>query len=378
MLFHLSFAFLTLSAGVPFSSDPCQVVCDQYSAANRGEGENLCDPVESSQCIESVCTHLFWSVTDDAQPGFVYSLTGNDLIGNERSSPVSCEQAIQIVSTPSIIVRQEETLNYFNTALEVFVRLPVIQRRMDEAHASQRGPLEQLLASHVALTTSTSNTGTFPPSTQPILEYLEQRSLFRQGDTLPLRALRYLVGAMSMEIGDDMSRRFYISLEENRTCSHCNHTASFNSAIEGIRFEAVVGDMRTVHLQDLINDPAYTMNHCGACNSDQSLRTRRRITNAPEIMVVEYQRYREPTGEYMITNVQAPLSLNVSPLTQVSSNYTLIATIHRESLGGDYFANFFDQHSGQWMQYRHGVIFPIEVSATTLSSTATMFFYHRT
>ncbi len=250
---------------------------------------------------------------------------------------------------------------------------------MDAAHASQRGPLEQLLSSHLPLTTPTNNTGTFLPSTQPILEYMERAGLFhaRQGDTLPLRALRHLIRAMAVEIGEDMSRRFYISLEENRTCSHCNHTSSFNSAIEGIHFVAVVGDMRTVHLQDLIMDPACTNNHCGACNSDQSLRNQRRITNAPEIMVVEYQRYREPTGEYMITNVQAPLSLDVWPLTQVSSNYTLIATIHRESLGGDYFANFLDHQSGQWMQYRHGVIFPIQVSASTLSSTATMVFYHR-
>ncbi len=84
--------------------DPCVRLCNEFSSDRLGAGETLCEQ-DQSRCVapESVgdvlafCTYLYWSETDDGQPGLMYSRFGDDLTVDECSRIVTCEDAAQIL-----------------------------------------------------------------------------------------------------------------------------------------------------------------------------------------------------------------------------------------------------------------------------------------
>ena len=85
-----------------YQPDACVELCREYEADRRGNGFNLCDTSVMSSCrvsaaMTSNCDFLYWSVTDDGQPGIVYSINGTDLTEEERQSPVQCYEARQII-----------------------------------------------------------------------------------------------------------------------------------------------------------------------------------------------------------------------------------------------------------------------------------------
>ena len=92
-----------------YIADECRELCDEFSANRRGNGFDLCDEGLGSMCIRtdsvetSYCDFLYWSVTEDGQPGIVYSLTQSDLSDDEREHPVSCTEAEQIGSAPHMV-----------------------------------------------------------------------------------------------------------------------------------------------------------------------------------------------------------------------------------------------------------------------------------
>ena len=381
----LSFVLVAGATQPLVSSDPCQLLCTEFSAEFQGQGENLCDSIESSQCVASACTHLYWSQTEEGGIGLVYSLTGSDLIGNEGSSPVSCEQAAQMTAPPSLFTPQETSMNFFATALEVFVRLPVIRPHLmpgiNETHS-----FRTILRDHLDFTVSLNGTGFMPPSIRPIIDYSNQRNgvtMNYYGDTLPLVAMRRLLRefGQSTGVGGSLESQFMISIDENLGCTGCNTSRVIQPQVETISLSAVSGVMQTVQLQETITQlPSGTCSmRCGGCGSSQSRLVSRRLMNPPEMLVVDYQRYIESADEYMITNIQIQPTLDLSSLVQTdhSVHYRLIAMIHREYAGGDYFATFIDPSTNQWFQYRNGLILPFDLVDNSLSSTASAFFYHR-
>jgi hypothetical protein len=94
---------LILGRSTAFSGDSCRRLCDEFSADRRGNGFALCDTTAQSTCTRSLsdsnakCAFLYWSITEDGQPGIVYSLDGTDLSDAERGHPISCDEADQIV-----------------------------------------------------------------------------------------------------------------------------------------------------------------------------------------------------------------------------------------------------------------------------------------
>jgi hypothetical protein len=90
--------------------DACRELCEAFSADRRGNGFDLCYGVVQSTCIGNsydqitpYCDYLYWSVTDDGQPGIVYSVNGTDLSDDERERPVTCTEADQILSPLEIV-----------------------------------------------------------------------------------------------------------------------------------------------------------------------------------------------------------------------------------------------------------------------------------
>jgi hypothetical protein len=89
------------------TSDPCVAVCNEFSATRRGNGEELCNSPELSLCVNEtshggVCTNLYWAVTDDGHRGLTYSTNWDDLSSEERSNPLGCLEAADIVPPAAI------------------------------------------------------------------------------------------------------------------------------------------------------------------------------------------------------------------------------------------------------------------------------------
>ena len=84
--------------------DPCSQVCGEFAPDRRGAGASLCE-LEVSRCIESygnvsaVCTYLYWSETETGEAGLIYSLDGQDLLPDEISRVLTCEEAVEILQT---------------------------------------------------------------------------------------------------------------------------------------------------------------------------------------------------------------------------------------------------------------------------------------
>ena len=99
----------TLERQNGYVPDVCYELCQAFEADRRGDGFNLCNFDTMSRCVTTdaltppYCENLYWSLTDDGQPGIVYSDDGSDLTEIERSNYVFCEQAEQILD-PMIFV----------------------------------------------------------------------------------------------------------------------------------------------------------------------------------------------------------------------------------------------------------------------------------
>jgi hypothetical protein len=86
--------------------DACRDLCEEFTAPRRGNGHDLCEPVPSACHTtdedDSSCRFLFWSITDTGEPGLIYSVDGSDLTEEERTSPLLCDEALDIVNPPYI------------------------------------------------------------------------------------------------------------------------------------------------------------------------------------------------------------------------------------------------------------------------------------
>jgi hypothetical protein len=81
--------------------DACQDLCQEFAADRRGRGYDLCESAPSA-CQDSSCRYLYWSTTEAGEPGLIYSLNETDLSEDERSCPLLCEEAVEIVNPPYI------------------------------------------------------------------------------------------------------------------------------------------------------------------------------------------------------------------------------------------------------------------------------------
>jgi hypothetical protein len=87
-------------------SDPCRRLCEEFTASTRGNGYNLCDeaPGTSSCTFDElsrveICSHIYWSTTEDNQSGVVYEVHNPTSASDLR--PLTCQEAEQIVFGPT-------------------------------------------------------------------------------------------------------------------------------------------------------------------------------------------------------------------------------------------------------------------------------------
>jgi len=142
--------------------------------------------------------------------------------------------------------------------------------------------------------------------------------------------------------------------------------------------------MQTLDIQEAVVRLANSMStdrrlgYCHESGRNEIHQSQSTCTGAPDILFVKRGRHLDGEAN-MSTNVRIPLTLDLSQISGFeNTNYRLIATIHRESLQpNSYYAIFFDHQTGQWIQYRNGVMIPIQVGNNALSSTAFFFLYNK-
>jgi hypothetical protein len=76
--------------------DACWALCYHISAFHTGYADDLCDNSNPSSCENTLCTFLYWSTTEDGNPGLIYDSTGSTLTPEEREQPLTCSQASHI------------------------------------------------------------------------------------------------------------------------------------------------------------------------------------------------------------------------------------------------------------------------------------------
>ena len=84
-------------------TDPCVAVCEEFSSSQRGNGVDMCESPDLSQCVyesresQYFCTNLYWALTEDGQRGLTYSANLVDLSPAERSNPLTCLEAVHLM-----------------------------------------------------------------------------------------------------------------------------------------------------------------------------------------------------------------------------------------------------------------------------------------
>jgi hypothetical protein len=362
--------YLSLTSIVHFVSaatvDVCQSLCHEFSAARRGEGYDLCDA--PSFCRDNFCTNLFWSHTEDGVHGLIYSNTTADLSRDERTSPVTCHQASQLIpSSRNEFTFSEHinTMNSLQTALEVFLRLPIVAATL-QANVNETSPVAiDIPLTLVAdfrdhLETVDQVNGTLVPRSTGLMRALLD---LMSDDDGPIAMVRHLLEHMGLSL-ISMGRQ----LRMIRRCTGgCGQETEFLQ-IDDLLVRTIPMNMVTLDLQTLVNEGREESWNCESCGIRSPHLVERRLFARPQILLIDLQRY-YIRSDYMMTSIRVPLRLAIGEYA-----FRLNAVIHRESIYGDYFANFY--HNGQWWEYKDYRLVPVaDLVDNALSSTATAFFY---
>ena len=137
----LAIPFASASLSTPTRSDPCAILCREFSAENRGNGFDLCDSNERSLCENGFCTHLYWAESDTGASGLVYGLTEADVDEDDLANPLTCAGAVGVVG-------RNADLNFWNVGLYAFLKLsPVREWLNSRARPFLRHPFLSALRS---------------------------------------------------------------------------------------------------------------------------------------------------------------------------------------------------------------------------------------
>jgi hypothetical protein len=367
--------FLLVSFASATSVGVCQSLCHEFTAARRGNGYDLCDA--PSFCLDNFCTNLYWSHTEDGVHGLIYSNTTDDLSRDERTSPVTCHQASQLIPSSRnefTFSEHENTMNSFHTALEVCLRLPIVAATL-QASVNETStlaiddPLTLVADFRDHLETVDQVNGTLVPRSTELMRARLDRMrsrVFSSNDDRPIAMARHLLEHMALSrIGDSMGLRLRMI---RRCTAGCAQETELLQTEFQFRVRTIPMNMVTLDLQTMVNETHEERWNCASCGIRRPHLVERRLFARPQILLIDFQRYYE-RSDYMMTSIRVPLRLAIGEYA-----FRLNAVIHRESMYGDYFANFY--HNGQWWEYKDYRIVPVaDLVDNALSSTATAFFY---
>ena len=351
--------------GTSFSSstpgrDPCLMVCEHFTADRRGNGYDLCDSPILSRCSHTTCRHLYWGRDENNERGLIYSVNGERprLSLREQTNSLTCEQARELVDwVPE--------WSFFDSALEVFIRLPAI-RPIVEGNEPTRSDFVHALRRHEI-------------SSPIVREYLTST-----GDN-PL----YFGDLTSFDALDLLTRiRFPNRSPENyqiiplvtATCPSCNSTwREPNMPMRHFRSRFPYIIRPHIDLEEaLVNGTHWAeRRRCRNCNELATMSFERRIQNIPELLILHHPRYPDGVREFIDAEYTFPMELNLSraypSFPGENPMYQLIATLHRTSTGPHFYSEFVVD--GQW--YRHDQGTHLAIVKSLNSTTVETFVYRK-
>jgi hypothetical protein len=138
-----SYAYSSENSGPDFPPSPyvdeCGSVCQLYSAARRGDGEDLCENGGTSDCYynseihDHVCRNLYWSVDAHGTRGLIFETNPANLTSVDR--PLTCVSADQLINDDILqndndYIPPELPTNNLNMGLHMFVNSAPVRRRL--------------------------------------------------------------------------------------------------------------------------------------------------------------------------------------------------------------------------------------------------------
>ena len=299
--------------------DECARVCEEFSAADRGNGYDLCENGETSTCYynteidEHVCRNLYWSVDDHGTRGLIFEADASTLSLEDHNAPLTCLVAHGLVFGPpqyhSDHVPREFSPNNLNMALHMFVNSAPVQRRLAGGINNETLGIWHLLDRFANNDTSVS------------VEMFD--SSYNEVE------LGIVVGALSLlAYHTEMVDTFAARLTPRISCTGCSFTEVSPDFIGPIPVSYMVGGNGTIGLVETLS--ALLMRHggtaaasrfdCPNCHHGYNISSTFTLTHAPEILTFAVMQSRSQG------HISLPLVLN---LTDVIGENSLPNPIYR-------------------------------------------------
>ena len=344
-------------------SDPCAILCDEFSADLRGNGFDLCDDPRGSTCVPfsefgfNVCTNLFWSSLDDGSPGLVYAINGENLPESETANPVTCADADRLVPGNSAFGPIADRSRIIELSGQLFAHLSPVRRLIDSPPTNTDDPLINIFRNR--------------PNGYPSAEELENilgmgfNEVYEIMDVIEQLVHSSAVG-ISIQTG----------LASHRQCSSCgSESVSFQSIILPEHPLTVNG---TVSLETLLNSMtniSFSMiSYCDECHQHMVTQELRRVIQEAEVYVILID-------PFFVGRIQHPPRLNMSRFASPDSaignhTYQLVAFADRWNEIGTLV-------NGTWVRSSnsvgddHGLPSSGQPDAPIVSDRITALFYQR-
>jgi hypothetical protein len=314
--------------------DPCRVVCEEYSASRRGDGEFLCD-TGSSTCVRSpwgdahYCLHLYWGASDDGLPGLIYEENEGQITQDELENYLTCRQALEIVGNRVTQPAPAQTdSSHAHAMMQIMYSLRPVERiigllgnRSDRISATQHWERSSLIRQGLNRPGSQSMSYEVPPTPYDILETRLQsledpmRAIFEHQSALRSRCELCRVQINALNPLGPMYRR---SVRLSPYLNEVDMTTAFHESFTP-------------------QNESWPL--CLTCATSNMISTGAILTTLPEIFPIEFRRQLYHFGPYMNTRVIFPQTLDLSSIPGVAelnistTHYTLVALTHSYANG---------------------------------------------
>ena len=298
-----------------FSVDPCETLCDEFSANRRGNGYDLCDDPRQSRCVPYnhfdlfVCSDLYWSTSEDGNPGLVYIVDSANLDEMEASQPVTCAEADRLVFGDNDYYYVLNRTRIIEHSSRIFAHLAPVQRLIRTPEYND--PLIEVFRHDLdesSIDAIDHMLGLDPSEMHAVIDVVEQ--------------LVHLSGTDGV---------IHTGLSSHRQCRTCGlESAVFHPImVPGLPVES----NETLALENLlasITRPAFSMiTFCDDCDRHTSTQELRRVIQPAQVYVIVID-------PLLSENVSYPPRLNMWAFAQIPGNqiYELVAyTDRRNDIG---------------------------------------------